>query len=290
MTKTITQKGDREFDMPVGKNKMNFREAWRAFKRLTQDVENTAEVFVIIRHLTGESFNRSYRRFTKTEHGKKVLREKKQIIDFLSDRTPFKSLPVGTLGHTYDAFMTHEGLSAEGLAQASEDGGINDDRADLFKGSDMETYGNWIRDTHDLYHVTTGYGRDELGELSLLAFSFAQTGNWGIAFIVLMAALQSKFNSEDKSPVFTLIWEGYRNGKRAKWLPAQDWEAMLDKPLDEVRREFQVHWPKKYHEVIKYVQEHGVSADQRRTSESSAGKDKVMDKAFVPIAPDYAVA
>jgi len=289
MAKATSKMGNQEFDMPIGKNKMNIREAWRAFKRLTQDVENTAEVFVIIRHLTGESFNRSYRKFTKTAHGQKVLREKKQIIDFLSDRTPFKSYPVGTLGHTYDAFMTHEGLSADGLAQASEDGGINDERTAAFKGTDMETYGNWIRDTHDLYHVTTGYGRDELGELSLLSFSFAQTGNWGIAFIVLMGALQSKL-ADRKSPAFSLAWEGYRNGKRAKWLPAQDWEAMLDKPLDEVRREFQVHWPKKYHEVIKYVQDNGISAEERGSSQSSAGKDKILDKAFVPIAPEYAVA
>ncbi len=284
-TKTV----DTEFDMPTGKNKIQWGEAWRAYKRLVKDVENTAEVFVIIRALTGDSFNRSYRKFVQTDHGKKILREKRRIIDFLSDRTPFKALPAGTLGHTYDAFMTHEGLSAEGLAQASEDGTLDKEAAKAFKGTDMETYGDWVRDTHDLYHVTTGYGRDEIGEMALLSFTFAQSGNWGIAFIVLMAVLQMK-RVAPSAPAFALAWEGYRNGKRAKWLPAQDWEAMLDKPLDEVRREFNIHWPQKYHEVIKAVRENGDSVSLRSRSNSSVEKDKIMDEAFVPIAPEYAVA
>ena len=38
---------------------------------------------------------------------------------------------------------------------------------------------------HDLWHVTTGYGRDALGELSLLAFTYAQEKIEGIGAIVL---------------------------------------------------------------------------------------------------------
>ena len=38
---------------------------------------------------------------------------------------------------------------------------------------------------HDLWHVTTGYGRDALGELSLLAFTYAQEQNRGIGAIAL---------------------------------------------------------------------------------------------------------
>ncbi|MEN8723771.1 MAG: Coq4 family protein [Alphaproteobacteria bacterium] len=279
---------EQEFDMPTGKNKILWGEAWRAYKRLIKDIDNTAEVFVIIRSLTGESFNRSYRKFVKTAHGQKILRDKRRIIDFLSDRTPFKTLPAGTLGHTYDAFMTHEGLSAEGLAQASEDGTLDKDRAMAFKGTDLETYGDWVRDTHDLYHVTTGYGRDEVGELCLLSFTFAQSGNWGIGFIVLMGALQMK-RVAPSAPAFGLIWEGFRNGRRAKWLPAQDWEAKLDQPLDDVRRDFGIHWPQKYHAVIKAIRAGADTVNLRAGSQSSVEKDKVMDEAFVPIAPDLAV-
>ena len=40
-------------------------------------------------------------------------------------------------------------------------------------------------ETHDLWHVLTGYGRDTFGEACLLAFSYAQTGNRGIGLIAL---------------------------------------------------------------------------------------------------------
>ena len=34
-----------------------------------------------------------------------------------------------------------------------------------------------------------------------------------------------------------IIREAYRNGKNAAWLPATDWEAMLEESLAEVRAE-----------------------------------------------------
>jgi ubiquinone biosynthesis protein Coq4 len=33
------------------------------------------------------------------------------------------------------------------------------------------------------------------------------------------------------------IAQGFARGRRARWLPATDWAALLPRPLDEVRRE-----------------------------------------------------
>ena len=41
------------------------------------------------------------------------------------------------------------------------------------------------RDMHDLRHVVTGYGRDELGEACLLAFNYAQNKNKEVATLLL---------------------------------------------------------------------------------------------------------
>lgn len=43
-----------------------------------------------------------------------------------------------------------------------------------------------MRDTHDLWHVLTGYSGDVLGETALLGFIFAQTGNPGVALIIAL--------------------------------------------------------------------------------------------------------
>ena len=141
--------------------------------------------------------------------------------------------------------MTHEGLSAEGLAQASEDGTLDKEAAKAFKGTDMETYGDWVRDTHDLYHVTTGYGRDVLGEMSILFFSFAQIRNPGFAFISLTAATVAKLVDRD-IPAYRVLMEAYLNGATANWLLAEDWESMMERPVDEVRGQFGISHQRLY--------------------------------------------
>jgi ubiquinone biosynthesis protein COQ4 len=79
-----------------------------------------------------------------------------------------------------------------------------------------------LRDMHDLWHVTTGYGRDLVGEAALLAFSYAQTRNRGVGFIVAVAWLRASGEAAFARPV---IVDGYRRGKRAQWLPGEDWNG-----------------------------------------------------------------
>ena len=65
----------------------------------------------------------------------------------------------------YIAFMKREGLSAAGLVAESHKWAPPENLPrDL-----TQWYFDRLRDTHDLFHVLTGYGRDALGEASLLA-------------------------------------------------------------------------------------------------------------------------
>ena len=87
---------------------------------------------------------------------------------------------------------------------------------------------------HDLWHVTAGYGRDALGELSLLAFTYAQEQNRGIGAI----ALYGYWKVGKELPDFNLrkvIYEGYNNGKKATLWSCEDWESLIKLPLDQVR-------------------------------------------------------
>src|SRR5262249_40534026 len=87
-----------------------------------------------------------------------------------------------------------------------------------------------MRDTHDLWHALTGYKGDLIGEASLLGFSLAQTGNPGIAMIVLTA--MPRIHQLD---AIKMTAGGTRGGMEARWLPALDWEALLPLPLETVR-------------------------------------------------------
>ena len=45
------------------------------------------------------------------------------------------------------------------------------------------------------------------------------------------------------------LWQAYRAGQRAIWLPAQDWEALLRMPLADVRRHLGIREPSVYLDV-----------------------------------------
>ncbi|MCZ6503403.1 MAG: hypothetical protein O6945_12910, partial [Gammaproteobacteria bacterium] len=46
------------------------------------------------------------------------------------------------------------------------------------------------------------------------------------------------------------MWQAYRAGKRAAWLPEQDWESLLGRPIEEVRQLLDIKPPAKYQEVF----------------------------------------
>ena len=205
-----------------------FRTAWQALSRLRANPDATEEVFVIIRALTGKSGEREFQRFRKTEAGARVLAEKRDLLPVLQDRAYLESLPEGSLGREYAAFTAREQISAEGLVDASDNverEAIDADRARFF---------DLLRDSHDLHHVTTGWGRDLMGEVSLLAFMISQAWNHGIALIVGHVYWTGDADTR------ALIRSAWRRGKKAKWLAGSDWEALLPRPLDEVRAEFEL--------------------------------------------------
>ena len=216
--------------------------AWRALKLLIADPERTEQVFVIVRALSGRSLPRAYARFRKTDTGQRILNEKRSLLDTLSDREALRELPAGSLGRAYLKFVETESITADGLVEASEYD------AEWGEEGGLRLYAERSRDMHDLWHVTTGYGRDVLGEACLLAFTVAQVKNPGLALITVAGAL--KIARERGSAVYRAVWSGFRAGRRAEWLPAQDWEALLAQPLEDVRKQLGVSAPEVYPEIL----------------------------------------
>ena len=156
--------------------------AIRAMRNLTRDREDMRQGFLLMDALRGKTTLRQFARFRQTETGRAVLAERRQLFDRLSDRKKLAALPPGTLGRSYYEFMATENLSAEGLVAASQF------RETLPAGEDMTLFRERSREMHDLFHIVTGYGRDQLGEACLTAFSFAQTGLKGFALIATVAS------------------------------------------------------------------------------------------------------
>ena len=215
--------------MPPRRNPILFREAWDAIRALIRDPDDTSQVFRIIRALSGNSQERSFQRFLRSEHGPTILAEERVLLDTLSNRTYLESLPEGTLGRVYADFTAREEITADGLVEASELVERNLDYLDPRR----ELFGQRLRDSHDLWHVVTGYGRDLFGEAALLSFTYRQIRNRGIGFIVAVAYLKARGPMAGER---VLIRDGYRRAGQAEWLPGADWEALLELPLEDVRR------------------------------------------------------
>jgi ubiquinone biosynthesis protein COQ4 len=222
----------------AGKRRIRPLEAWRAIRVLLKDPDDTGQVFRIIDALSGNSGERIFQRFRRDATGARILRERRALLATLSDRNALEALPAGTLGRTYADFVSREQLTADGLVEASEEGR----RVDC--GAERRLFQDRLRDSHDLMHVVTGYGRDLVGEAALLAFSFAQTLNPGVGFIVAVAWYKA-----GRGPIRGLIVDGFRRGRRSTWLPACDWEHALSQPLDEVRRELRIEVAPQYEAV-----------------------------------------
>jgi len=227
------------FAQPALDTRLRPLEAVKAVRRLMANPEATQEVFVILRAMRGRSGINLFDRFRRSVMGAHILTEKRSLIAALSDSAMLAALPAGSLGREYHRFMASENLSAEGLVAPSQ--AYRDDMVP----EDVALFRDRMRDMHDLTHILTGYGRDPLGELCLLAFMYAHTGNLGMALIVLMG-----FSRLESKAARKAVIEASRNGRKAHWFADMDWEAMLPQPLDALRQRFGVIRPGAYYGVV----------------------------------------
>ncbi|MCP3985097.1 MAG: hypothetical protein GY723_11960 [bacterium] len=216
------------------------REAQRAMMALSANPDDTAQAIRVIGAMSGNSGERCFNRFARSSGGQRILREKRELYDILSNLDDLRAMPEGSLGRAIWAFYTSEELSAQGLKAASETAAGEDG---YFGGDDDRTrFARRLRELHDVFHVLTGYGRDVRGEVACLAFTYSQTKNTGIGYLALRVLRGAGWRSE----MGRVIRQGYWRGRRAEWLIDQDWEALLQQPLEQLREDLRVGPPPEY--------------------------------------------
>ncbi|MCP3983114.1 MAG: hypothetical protein GY723_01920 [bacterium] len=216
--------------------------ALREMRTLREDPDDTAAAIRVVAALTGNSDRRSLKRLQRSEKGARILRERLDLHDVLTDHDRLKGMSPGSLGRTIVDWFERENISTEGLVQASESAMGN---ASQGLSGDEQVYYSRALNLHDVFHVVAGYDRDLRGESAVLAFTIAQDYNHGLAFLALEGLRQEGWNS----PGGKLIRDGYRRGRRAKWLLEQDWEKLFERPIDEVRDELGVGAPPVYEQL-----------------------------------------
>jgi ubiquinone biosynthesis protein COQ4 len=221
------------------------RKAFHHFRELLKDKERTDEVFRIFEALPWRGYPAAGITFLSSEYGQALRAREPYLPAILDDHAALRRTPAGSLAHAYCDFMEREGLSAQGLVEEFEKFAKDKPRfQDQFLW-----YLHRGRDSHDLLHVLTGYGRDGLGEACVLAFTYSQQPSPAHLFIGYMAGLNMKKTVKSSAPVLRAVREGQKLGKACPRLIETSITDLLPLPLEDVRRRLNITPARHYHEA-----------------------------------------
>ncbi|MCB9565900.1 MAG: hypothetical protein H6710_01515 [Myxococcales bacterium] len=166
-----------------------------------------------------ETYARLATTWRKSQVGKLLLDERPSLQGRELDFDALRALPPGTLGHEfaryYDRNMIEPFVS------------------DFPVEGDVDYLSKRYRETHDLFHVITGYGTDEVGEMELQAFVLGNLGLRQAAFILLLATprmLQSE-GVRGFAPYVARVIAAYRRGRRSRELLSVRYERFWEEPV-----------------------------------------------------------
>ncbi len=218
-----------------------WRRGYRALKTLLDDSQRTEMAFEIFDALDPNMRERGLRRILRYAQGRRLFYEQPSLLEALRDKERLKALPAGSFGHAYLQHMEKHGLDVDKLIVLRRD-------TEEFQSSHepgLEWFGERQSLSHDLWHVLTGYGADDLGEATLLAFALAQHGglaNWLLTIGAGIRTVQTRGLSYAAE-----LWRAWRRGRRAVPLDAVPYEQLLGEPLSSVRAALKIGEPERLH-------------------------------------------
>lgn len=238
---------------PIKPHRVNVMAAKAAVDRLLADKEDTQAVFEIMRALAGRAIPNSYAKLLSSVEGGRIALERQELQPLLDDHEALLQLPEGSVGRAYVDFVQGRKISATGLAEESRKVGNDIDAPHPYAW-----YARRMRDVHDLWHVLTGYQTDALGEVCVVAFSYAQTKSSGFALIALAGAREID-KQLPGNPIWRAAWQAYWNGRQAAWLPAVDYPALLSEPLADARKRLNIQAPTHYLSIPTHIRHQAIN-------------------------------
>ena len=141
-----------------------------------------------------------------------------------------EKLPAGTLGHEFAAHTRARGINPNAVEKMPAD-------------SDGDWLMAYSYETHDLWHLLTGFYYDLEGEFGVAGFYMGQMPKHSfIAFFTSILMLRTVWNDRDAIAVHMAAFaKGYALGKAAKSVVGLDWASHFDKDLETLRDEWGVN-------------------------------------------------
>jgi len=203
--------------------RIRWRRAFRALARVLRDPEQTDQVLVFSTYANAGTMPRRSHRFLDDPRGRRLYRERRAIDGHTIDLDALGNLPEGTLGRAYADFLRSRGLTSDVFEGTPED----------VPDPGMAYIIQRLRQTHDLWHVVTGYDTDPASEVALQAFTFGQLGAPSAGILALLGTLRGM---SIKADLVRDVARAHRLGRRAEKLAIFPWEDYWSTPLLDVRR------------------------------------------------------
>jgi ubiquinone biosynthesis protein COQ4 len=204
--------------------------AWRLVRRDPAETLDDAAVVEI-------GFNRSRlgRRFARWEETFERLSQDPALADVFEQRPRFgpidleelEQLPPGSLGFVFAGHCRARSLDPNLVHIPPDD--------------DVGWLVNRMYQTHDLWHVLTGWGNDLAGEVGLGGFYCAQLRSpTFFGYMLALVLLNVISRRADLDEILAAFVSGYRGGRAARPLFGADWAALFPLPIGEVRQRFAI--------------------------------------------------
>lgn len=195
----------------------------RGFWLLSQDPNRLEQVFEIGDQGENQKiFQEVFAFVTKEPQGARAFREMPRIGDI--DLQELAKLPEGTLGRVFADHMISNGLDPKAIPVPHIEPG------------DLRYVKAHLRETHDVWHVVTGFNTDVAGEIGLQAFYLAQLPSRLSAVLIAMSLVHlATKNMNAREAIMGEVMRGYAIGKRAKMFFGFEWAKHWSTPITEVR-------------------------------------------------------
>ena len=199
--------------------------AWAGL-RLIRDPGQLNEVFALADSIQGVDagvIRQMADGFRRHSDGARALRERPRLQ--LPPLAVLAALPAGTVGRAFADYLSRNGIDPSALPRRPSPDELSYVRAHLFE-------------THDLWHVATGFETDVAGELGLQAFYLAQAeGRLPLAILAIGILNTAGWAFGERQARFDAIARGWLLGKRARPLFGLIWSERWSQPLAELRAE-----------------------------------------------------
>lgn len=195
-------------------------------RTLARDPGRLDVVLVLTQTVNLPALGRAMDRVAANEEGRALLADRPRIDRTTVDLDALDELPDGTLGREYARFLRDNQITPEAFETLPD---VGDERAAYVMLR--------LRQTHDLWHVMTGYAPDVRGELLLQAFTYAQTGAPSALLISAFGWLRyGRFSTA----LLRDLVRAYRRGAATGPFPTFRWEDHWATPVADLRARFGV--------------------------------------------------